>query len=370
MEHYKISPSHNIDTSDFFLYLMANSDSAAMFFLDDKGIVLDINLGVTRSYGYAKEDVVGQYFSFLFIEEDRNKNLPEIEIKTALEKGVARDNNYVLHKNGTQIWSQGESVFVKNKEGKIYIIKNIYDLNNQKMLEGFLINSNKKLLSIVNDRDNFVYAVSHDLKTPINNLKGLIEALMKQMPHDIKGDTVVKLKEMIINTLERLQLRLQELSKIGMLSEEEEPEEVHLDILWKEVKEDLDNLLSAWIVTLHVDFSKVNTVSFSKKHLRSILYNLVSNAIKYKSPERLPVVKIKTELVEGYTLLTVEDNGTGIDEKDFEKIFLLGKRLNDKVEGTGIGLTLIKRIVDNIDSKIEVESKPGKGSTFKVYLKN
>lgn len=371
MDHYKTTPSHKIDTTDFFSYYLANSDSVAIFILDKKGIVVDINLGVSSAYGYSKEDIVGKYFSSLFIEEDRHKHLPEMEILTVLEKGFAKDNNYVLHKNGAHVWSQGESVFVKNKEGEVYIVKSIYDLSNQKMLEDFLIESNKKLKRINKDKDSFIYAASHDLKSPINNLEGLIDALLRQIPDDCKKDkSILHLNELITSSINRFKNVLLDLTKVGVEGEAEDLEEVQLDTVFAELKHDLFGLIESSGAILDEDLSRANKIFFSRKNVRSILYNLVSNAIKYRSPDRTPKVLIKAEPIEDYILLSVEDNGSGIAAKDIDKVFLLGKRLDEKVEGSGIGMALVKRIIDNSDGKIEVESEVGKGSTFKVYFKN
>lgn len=109
-------------------------------------------------------------------------------------------------------------------------------------------------------------------------------------------------------------------------------------------------------------------IEFSKKDLRSIVMNLLSNAIKYRS-ERRPEVLIKCYQKDQYAILSVTDNGIGIDLKH-AKLFKMFKRFNTETEGTGIGLYIIKRIIDDAGGKIEVESEVGKGSTFSVYFKH
>jgi signal transduction histidine kinase len=135
------------------------------------------------------------------------------------------------------------------------------------------------------------------------------------------------------------------------------------------VKEDIGDLIEKNNASFEEDFSEVSEVKFSKKNFRSILYNLISNAVKYCSPKRKPVVKIKTKKVTNGILLTVEDNGLGIKEEDKEKVFSMFKRLHTHVEGTGIGMSLVKRIVDNVGGKIEIESAIDQGTKFKVFLK-
>jgi two-component system CheB/CheR fusion protein len=119
---------------------------------------------------------------------------------------------------------------------------------------------------------------------------------------------------------------------------------------------------------IQTDYSACRQIMYSKKNLYSILYNLISNAIKYRSPERTPQAIIKTSLTDGYVLLTVQDNGLGISEKHIKNLFTMFKRFHDHVEGSGVGLYIVKRIIENTGGRIEVESKLGKGTTFYVYL--
>jgi signal transduction histidine kinase len=108
----------------------------------------------------------------------------------------------------------------------------------------------------------------------------------------------------------------------------------------------------------------------SRSCLKSIIYNFMSNAIKYKSPERTPLIRIKTEM-NGYGLkLFISDNGLGINLKENrEKLFMIFKRFHTHVEGTGIGLYMVKRLVERNNGIIEVESEVDKGTTFTVTFK-
>ena len=119
-------------------------------------------------------------------------------------------------------------------------------------------------------------------------------------------------------------------------------------------------------ISIEID---VPEIKFIKKNIRSIFYNLLSNAIKYKSPTRIPEIFIKTEKVRDYTLLTVTDNGIGIEGKGLELIFSKYSRVNHDIEGTGIGLYIISQMLENSGGKIEVESQIGKGTTFRIYFR-
>lgn len=120
---------------------------------------------------------------------------------------------------------------------------------------------------------------------------------------------------------------------------------------------------------LHYDL-KEPVIQFSKKNLRSILFNILSNAIKYKSPDRAPEIRIRTEKSDEFTILSIQDNGLGINDEQKKNIFGAFRRAHEHVEGMGIGLYLVKKTVTNAGGDMELESEEGKGSTFKVYFKN
>jgi two-component system phosphate regulon sensor histidine kinase PhoR len=112
----------------------------------------------------------------------------------------------------------------------------------------------------------------------------------------------------------------------------------------------------------------VSEITFNRRKLRSIIYNLVNNSIKFRSPHRRPEILIRTEIEGNYIILSICDNGVGIDEDKCDKIFSKYFRVENEIEGSGIGLYLINEIVKNCGGKILVESKKGIGSTFKVFF--
>ena len=113
----------------------------------------------------------------------------------------------------------------------------------------------------------------------------------------------------------------------------------------------------------------VSQITFSRRKLRSIIYNLVSNSIKYRSPDRKPEILVSTKEEKGFFIISVKDNGMGIAPGNLEAIFSKYFRVQNDIEGSGVGLYLVNEIVKNAGGKITVESEPGKGTTFFVYLK-
>ncbi|MDQ3290911.1 MAG: ATP-binding protein, partial [Bacteroidota bacterium] len=152
---------------------------------------------------------------------------------------------------------------------------------------------------------------------------------------------------------------------------EYQPEMVDLTELMVEITESIAEQMKTENVELEYDFTEVTAINFSYINLKSILYNLITNAIKYKAPDRDPSIKVFTQQLPNGVKLYVQDNGLGIDlEKNGPKLFTMFSRLHDHVEGSGIGLYIIKRIIENAGGSIEVNSQLEVGSTFIVTFRN
>jgi PAS domain S-box-containing protein len=229
---------------------------------------------------------------------------------------------------------------------------------------------NDTLLKINTDLDNFIYTASHDLKAPIANIEGLTTMLDDVTSEPtFHNKEVISLIEMIKTSISKLKNTIMDLTEISKIQRMEKDDIAPQNL--SEIIEDVKVLFFDQIkksnAEIRLNLDDCPTIEFSKKDLRSIVMNLLSNAIKYRS-ERMPIVSIKCYKKDHYAILSVSDNGIGIDLKH-AKMFKMFKRFNTETEGTGIGLYIIKRIIDDAGGKIEVESEVGKGSTFRVYFK-
>jgi PAS domain S-box-containing protein len=228
---------------------------------------------------------------------------------------------------------------------------------------------NDQLQKINNDLDSFIYTASHDLKAPISNIEGLINALVE---HKWYEDKEVKgLLDMMVLSVEKFKKTIQELTEISKIQKTvaEDVEEIQLSEIFEEIKFSISNLISETKAKIETDFSKCGSVKFSRKNLRSVLYNILSNAIKYRFAERRPEVFIHTEIENDFVRISIRDNGLGISDINKGKVFTMFKRFHDHVEGTGIGLYIVKRIIDNAGGRILIDSEIDKGSTFNIYIK-
>lgn len=221
------------------------------------------------------------------------------------------------------------------------------------------------------DLDNFIYTASHDLKAPIANIEGLLLALEHELPAEGRVGQVPQMLALMQSAVERFKRTITHLTDISRLQKEhsQASEQVLLATVIKEVQLDLTPLLQQTQARLEVDLPADLTLTFSEKNLRSVVYNLLSNALKYRHPDRVPAVRIRCWPQEGYQVLEVQDNGLGLDlTQGQERLFAMFQRLHTHVEGTGIGLYMVKKMVENAGGRIEVQSQLGQGSTFRVYF--
>jgi PAS domain S-box-containing protein len=232
-----------------------------------------------------------------------------------------------------------------------------------------LKDKNEELVRINNDLDNFVYTASHDLKSPVVNIEGFISILMKRLSKH-EDEVEKKMLDMISESAKKLKRTINDLTEITKVQKDLQEPPVLLSFaeVLEDVSADLDLMIkeSDAIVTTRLE---VQTVEFTRKNLRSILYNLLSNAVKYRHPDRQPQVAISTSETEDFILFLIRDNGLGISSQQISKLFTMFKRFHSHVEGTGIGLYIVKRIIENNGGRIEVESQEEEGTTFKVYFK-
>jgi signal transduction histidine kinase len=166
----------------------------------------------------------------------------------------------------------------------------------------------------------------------------------------------------------RLSRTIDVLTQVVKVQKEQQPsEELSFREMLGEVRYDLSALLESSQGQIRAEL-EADRVSFPRQYLRSIVYNLLSNALKYRSPDRNLLVKAVTFREGDKVVLCVEDNGLGIAPAQMDKLFKMFKRLHTHVEGTGIGLYMVKQMVENYGGRIEVESRLGEGTQFKVYF--
>ncbi|MEO7529878.1 MAG: PAS domain S-box protein [Sediminibacterium sp.] len=243
------------------------------------------------------------------------------------------------------------------------------DITHEKIAEIETLELLRQLQFKNKDLRQFAYIVSHNLRAPIAKIQGL--AFLITHDPDSK-EMIPQLLETIVNEVENLDTVVKDMNSI--LSVQDSGSKTMQFVLFakklKLIKEVLQNQIMESKAVITTDFHEVEGIITVKSYLYSILYNLVSNALKYRSPDRQLLIHLKTTCDKDVICLSVKDNGMGINlEKNGEKIFGLYKRFHgNKVQGRGIGLNLVKAQAESLGGGAEVKSTENVGSEFIIYL--
>ena len=225
-----------------------------------------------------------------------------------------------------------------------------------------------KLLEKKNkELEQFNYIASHDMKEPINTISSYSEYLLDTYEDKLETEITQCLK-FIKDSSQRLYKLVDGLLHFSLVNEHNNLENVDCNVILEEIVQDLNSTIKK--NNAKIKIGSLPTIYADAIAINQLFQNLVNNALKYKHPDRDPVVKIKCkEEYENY-LFSVKDNGLGIAEDYYAKIFNLLTRLHKRsdVEGAGIGLSTCKKIVENLGGKIWVDSVVDEGTTFFIEI--
>jgi signal transduction histidine kinase len=225
---------------------------------------------------------------------------------------------------------------------------------------------NTELLKINTELDKFVYSISHDLRSPLLSIKGILQLIpMKEK----LGDATVKFLKMAEKSVNRLDQTIQEILdysrnarldlKLSTFSLVQMVEGIFADLRYA----------NEYPVTFSLEISGSTNIQSDKYRMDTLLKNVIGNAVKYRNTDvQEHRVKVSISSKNNQHVIRVSDNGTGISDKSMPKIFDMFYRGSSSVSGTGLGLYICREIVARLQGTVEVESAPGKGSTFTLTV--
>lgn len=331
-------------------------------YIDLDGKVVFANNKFAEIYGYPKEELIGLETWRLVHPDDRaftnEVRARRLEGKDAPIEYSARG----LKKNNKIVWVTRRNTCIEY-EGKPAILGNVVDISAQKQAQEQFLAANEELRS-------FVHAVSHDLRSPIISIQGLAARLCKACSASNLGDQERRYLSLILSSAKRMEALVSDLSALSKIGRvETNYEVVSSNRIARNVANDLLGRLEAAGVTLVVE-SNLPDIYCDEKRIYQVLENLVVNAIKFRGENRAPRVEIGYEDKGVFHRFYVKDNGIGIDQKHHRRIFELFQRLQEirDDEGTGLGLTIVEKIVKNHGGEVWVESEKGQGATFYFTL--
>lgn len=361
----------------------------AILYLNHEGTVENWNLGAEKIKGYKAEEIVGQNFSKFYTEQDRKSNLPQKLLNIAIEKGKATQEGWRVRKDGSYFWASVVITAVHNKKGQVIgFSKMTHDLTEKKEADDKLkLNAleleqkNEELEKMNQELQSFAYISSHDLQEPLRKIQTFASLILEKEFENLSNGGKDKFQRMQ-NAAQRMQTLINDLLSYSRTNIQERVfEKTDLSKIVEEVKEDLKEEIEQRHATIeNCENCEATIIPFQ---FRQLLYNLVSNSLKFSKPETPIVIKVSSKIVKGTTLenkkiekettychIRIEDNGIGFEQQYSSKIFEVFQRLHGKLEytGTGIGLAIVKKIVDNHNGIITATGEKNKGAAFDIYI--
>lgn len=385
--------NESLEKSEERYHLMVEEvQDYAILYLNHLGIVENWNLGAQKINGYKAEEIIGKDFSVFYTESDKESGLPQKLLKRAIQEGKAVQEGWRIRKNGSLFWANVVITAVRNKKKELIGFSKVtHDLTEKKKaddklkLNGLeLQQKNIELEKMNKELQSFTYISSHDLQEPLRKIQTFASLIMEKESHNLSDSGKDKFKRMQ-NAAQRMQALINDLLSYSRTNIQEiKFEKTDLNQIIKEVKEDLREELeqkNALIENDEIcDEISIDIIPFQ---FRQLIYNLISNSIKFSKPDTSLHIKIKCEIAKGdtfsndklsgeteYCHIGISDNGIGFEQEYGEKIFEVFQRLHGRSEyaGTGIGLAIVKKIVENHNGIITAEGKHNEGATFDIYI--
>lgn len=350
------------------LALVASKTSDAVIITDANSNISWVNNAFEQMTGYTLDEAIGKKQRDLLL----GPNTSQETIANILNAGMAykpiKETILNYSKSGRPIWFDVSITPVFDENGvctnfidvKKDVTEHMEKQQQLKALTDVTTDQNKRLL-------NFAYIVSHNIRSHSANLSGLVNLI----EHNDNKEETETLFGMLKTSTGKLEETIQNLNEIITIQNTLNQSKTVLN-LKREMEKTFaainDTILEANITIIN-NLDEDTMVEVVPAYLDSILLNLLTNAIKYRSPERAPVVTISSGQQENYIVLSINDNGLGMDLNRLKhKLFGMYKTFHNNANARGLGLFITKNQIEAMNGKIEVESKENVGSTFKIYF--
>ncbi|GAB3166957.1 PAS domain-containing sensor histidine kinase [Telluribacter humicola] len=389
-----------IDYQNLLFRTMTDNATATLFMMDKTGHCTFMNVGGEKMFGYTQEEIRQKPLHYLIHHHRPDGSfypMHECPIDRALPENfdVRAHRDLFFRKNGTSLPVTCAASPIFDEHGvPISTVIEVRDITLEIEAEQALRRSAEELeqlvqkrteeLRVVNEQlKQFAYAASHDLQEPLRKISFFIDMLQNNL-----GDSLDERNSQIIDRVQATTGRMRALihnlldysnATLGTTAFEE----VNINQLVEGVVSDMEATIIEKNALL--DIQKLPVMKGDERQLRQLFHNLISNALKYSKPGVSPKVSVSCNTIPGketglpvsaeemqkkFYFITVSDNGIGFEQKDADKIFNVFTRLHSKMEykGTGVGLSIVRKVVDNHRGYITAEGHPDQGATFKVYL--
>jgi len=332
--------------------------------------IVYVNPAFSVTSGYNELEIIGKSPE-IFRGQNSDDQEHEKLVNAIKEKKECQVETLSYKKNKEEYWVNFSMLPVYNSDGDlshwVSIQRDVTDQKKQEVEKEQLI---KELTQNNKDLQQFSYITSHNLRAPLSNLTGLLN-LIEEIP--IENQELKEIIDGFNKSTHLLNDTINDLVKVIVIKDNPsiDKESLLLKDVFEDVFSQLDFLIGLHKPIIKFDFDEVSFLNTNKSYLESILLNLLTNSIKYKSDTRKLKINIKAHQLEKSVVLIFNDNGIGIDlERNKDKVFGLYQRFHDYPDSKGLGLYLVKSQIETMGGTINIESKVDVGTTFTLTFKN
>ncbi|MFD2940583.1 PAS domain-containing sensor histidine kinase [Flavobacterium notoginsengisoli] len=332
--------------------------------------IVYVNPAFSQMSGYLSNEIIGKSPNIFKGPNSDSDELKKL-LRAIKNKEECLIETITYTKNKEEYWVRFSMIPIFSNEGAIsHWISIQRDITDEKKLETEKEHLIRELTQNNKDLKQFSYITSHNLRAPLSNLIGLLN-LIEDIP--LENDELEEILAGFTKSTHLLNETINDLVKVIIIKDNPsmQKEEVSLKEVFENVFSQLSFQIELHKPIIKLKFDKVPELITNKAYIESILLNLLTNSIKYKSENRKLKISITAEKIENKTILTFKDNGIGIDlERNRDKVFGLYQRFHNYPDSKGLGLYLVKSQVETMGGIISIESEVNKGTTFTITFKN
>jgi len=362
--------------------MIGEVEDYAILMLDRDGIVRNWNLGAEKIKGYKEQEIVGTHFRIFYLPRDREAGLPEQLIERAAREGKAVHEGWRMRKDGTAFWGSIVITALHDASGQVVAFSKVTrDLTERKRSEDKLLQYARQLEAQNKELQQFAYAAAHDMKEPLRKILLYYSAIFGEDGEAADPDKQRVYLKRSAEAAQRMQRLIDDLLMYSKIAGKDDTlESVDLNESVKEAcaahQDSIDQMGA------RVDYHNLHTVRGIAFQIRQLFVNLLSNSLKYRDENRALQVSVSSSVthipemanvygVGEFCKVAVRDNGIGFASEHEEKIFDMFERLHgrDQYSGTGIGLAICRRIMDNNGGFIRARGIPGEGAVFEFFFR-
>ena len=362
--------------------MIAEVQDYAILQLNENGDIINWNAGAAFIKGYSAGEIIGKNFRIFYTKEDLENKLPDQLLERARMEGKAIHEGWRMRKNGTKFWGSVVLTALHNDEDEIIGFSKVTrDLTDKKIAEEALKEKNKELEKRNEELSEFAYISSHDLQEPLRKIQTFATRIL-----ELEGDSLSEKGKDYFNRIQAATLRMRTLIDDLLAysrtnSTEQKFVETDLNKVLQDAMHELSEIIEDKRATIEYEPLPILTVVPFQFH--QLIVNILANSIKFAKKDVPPHISIKSVIISGdeiqsddadpqkkYHHISFKDNGIGFEPEYNAKVFEVFQRLHGRTEyqGTGIGLAICKKIVENHGGIITSEGYLNEGAIFHIYM--